>query len=121
MVIVESLKNVVEIDNVKYEYVYKLLESDYNFKNNEKCNSLKAYGIEVERKDTVKGQVVSNYKDFVRYISPKKEKVTEIIELLNNNIVSPIHLIDVIGEYVDEYVNDFDEAIKNKNLKIAVS
>ena len=27
--------------------------------------------------------------------------------MLYENQVSPIHLIDIIGEYVDEYVNDF--------------
>lgn len=124
MVIIESFKKIVEVDNVEYEYVYKLLESDYNFTKNEKTSSLKAYGIEIEGKNIVKGEVRSNYKDFIKYISPNKEKVVKIIELLNNNTVSPIHLIDVIGEYVDEYVSDFDMAVKiyeKDNMCTAVS
>jgi len=33
------------------------------------------------------------------------------MKLLNDNIVSPVHLIDIIGEYIDEYISDFDKEL----------
>ena len=47
-------------------------------------------------------------RDSVNYISTHKEKVKKLFDLVSKNNVSPIHLIDVIGEYVDEYVSDFN-------------
>ncbi|MBS5825419.1 MAG: hypothetical protein KID00_16520, partial [Clostridium argentinense] len=110
MVVVETLAQAVEIEkNVEYNYVYKLLESSYGVDVNGKTQIVQAYGIEVEREDVIKGKKVSQCRDFVKYISPKKEKVGNIMKMLYQHLVSPIHLIDVIGEYVDECVNDFDE------------
>ena len=37
----------------------------------------------------------------------KEKKAEDILVLLFNNLVSPIHLIDVVGEYSDLCVNDF--------------
>ena len=36
-----------------------------------------------------------------------EKKAEDILVLLFNNLVSPIHLIDVVGEYSDLCVNDF--------------
>jgi hypothetical protein len=30
------------------------------------------------------------------------------MRMLYENAVSPIHLIDVLGEYIDEYIIDYD-------------
>ena len=55
------------------------------------------------------GQEINNIeRDSVEYISPALYKVNSLLSLLYNNNVSPVHLVDVIGEYVDEYVEDFD-------------
>jgi hypothetical protein len=112
VVVVETLAQVVEIEkNVEYNYVYKLLESNYSVDVNGKAQIVQAYGIEVEREDVVKGKKVSQCRDFVKYISPQKEKVGNLMKMLYQHLVSPIHLIDVIGEYVDQCVNDFDEEL----------
>ena len=37
--------------------------------------------------------------------------------MLYENEVSPIHLVDIIGPYVDEYVNDFNK-IYSENVDI---
>ncbi|EKX80021.1 hypothetical protein JQ032_14220 [Clostridium botulinum] len=33
--------------------------------------------------------------------------------MLYEQTVSPIHLIDIIGEYTDEYVVDYENVLKN--------
>ena len=67
-----------------------------------------AYGIEVERQDVIDGDLVNIERDSVNNISTNKEKVKKLFDLVSKNNVSPIHLIDVIGEYVDEYITDFN-------------
>lgn len=109
MVVVESIKNMMENENVTYEYIYKVLESDYSSELNQRTVKSKAYGVEVERKDIVNGQVISTCKDFIKYISPKKERVAELVKFLKNNTVSPIHLVDVIEECIEGYISDFNE------------
>lgn len=46
-------------------------------------------------------------RDSVDKISPNKDKVEVLVEKLHKYEVSPIHLIDVIGEDVDNCVADF--------------
>ena len=43
----------------------------------------------------------------IRKISNSKTKVEWLLNLLKDNNVSPIHLVDILGSYVDEYVSDF--------------
>jgi hypothetical protein len=33
--------------------------------------------------------------------------------MVHENTVSPIHMIEILGEYIDEYISDFDEMLKN--------
>jgi len=56
----------------------------------------------------LENEMVKIERDSVNYISTHKEKVKKLFDLVSKNNVSPIHLIDVIGEYVDEYVSDFN-------------
>ena len=88
-------------------YSYRLIESDFH--------RGQAYGIEVERQDVIDGNLVNVERDSVKLISPNREKVEFLLDLLKKNNVSPIHLIDIIGEYVDEYVGDFDNIDKRLN------
>lgn len=100
MRIVETLYKADSIEIVNYEYFYRLTET--------KFNGLNAYGIEVERNDYKNNILINIERDSVYTISSNENKVRELLNLLYNNKVSPIHFIDVIGEYVDKYVQDFD-------------
>ena len=91
------------INDVEMKYIYKLTERQYK--------SVQAYGIEIERDDYKNGENVNIVKDSVDLISPEKEKVKNLLDILYKNEVSPIHLIDIIGEYVDSYVSDFDKIL----------
>ncbi|MGL4570136.1 MAG: DUF6514 family protein [Clostridium sp.] len=75
------------------------------------------FGIEVERVDYKGELVIDSYKDSVEYVSPIEDKVKGLLKMLYDNQVSPIHLIDIIGDYVDEYVSDFNN-IDFKSMQI---
>ena len=79
---------------MKYSY---LMES-------RKYNNETVYGIVVKKESIKNKVVVSTIEDRVDIISKKKEVVQKLLDLLYRNQVSPIHLIDVIGETVDNCV-----------------
>lgn len=96
------------INNVEVKYTYSLT--------NERYNDVQAYGIKVERVDIKNGIVMNKVEDSVKYVSTKCHKVKSLLTLLYKNEVSPIHLIDIIGEYVDEWVSDFDKEERGLNM-----
>lgn len=100
MKIVESLSLAIENKDKKILYLYRLTQ----------CQTIngQAFGIEVERQDLIGGVLTNIERDSVDVISTKEEKVKDILNLLYKNNVSPIHLIEVIGTYVDECVEDFN-------------
>ena len=101
MKIVESLSLAIENKGKKIMYFYRLTQCQ--------TKTGQAFGIEVERQDLREDVLVNIERDSVDIISIKEDKVRSILELLYKNNVSPIHLIDIIGAYVDECVEDFNE------------
>lgn len=115
MEIIETiLKQVVEKE-LRFNYIYRLVKSDFNVYIKGQLTEIEVYGIEAERQDIVKGLITNIERDCVKTISPKKEKVFDLFKILSDNVVSPIHLIDVIGNYIDvcaeEFDNDFQEMV----------
>ncbi|WP_297637810.1 DUF6514 family protein [uncultured Clostridium sp.] len=86
-------------NGIERKYIYRLIDNVVN-KNN-------IYGIEIERIDCIKDEIIDSFKDSVELISPNKEKVERLLVMLYENGVSPLHLIDIAGEFIDECVNDF--------------
>lgn len=111
MVIVENLNKIVLQEDKKFLYYYRILKRDLSL-----CSSyvscVQSYGIEIERQDVVNGNVVNFERDRVLDISPDRYKVHTLLKLLYENGVSPLHLIDVAGEYIDEYIMDFDNYLE---------
>lgn len=97
--LLESLELKKEINGMDTRYMYKIIETDY------RGNS--AYGISVSREYIKDNKVIDVYEDSIKYISPIKDKVEALLETLYKGQVSPIHLVDIAGEYVDNCVNDF--------------
>ena len=62
------------------------------------------YGVEVRREDKSKAGKIKVVKNRVGSISSNKEKIEEIINILSRNEVSPIHLKDVLRDYIDRDV-----------------
>lgn len=103
----ECLYTTIHGDECEFKYLYRLIEQDFY--------GVQVYGIEVEKEDIVDRKEIGIERDSVNIISPDENKVRKLLNMLYNYKVSPIHLIDIIGEYVDEYVSDFD------NCNIAIT
>ncbi|MBS5927302.1 MAG: hypothetical protein KIC66_09490 [Clostridium sp.] len=106
--VLEKLIITRSIDDIEMKYTYSLTK--------ESLNNVQAYGIKVERLDIKYGTIINRVEDGVKYISTQRHKVKGLLNLLYKNEVSPIHLIDIIGEYVDKWVGDFEESKKMVNI-----
>lgn len=106
--VLEKLIITRSIDDIEMKYTYSLTK--------ENLNDVQAYGIKVERVDIKYGVIINRVEDGVKYISTQRHKVKGLLNLLYKNEVSPIHLIDIIGEYVDKWVGDFEESKKMANI-----
>ncbi|NFE94825.1 hypothetical protein FDF86_09660 [Clostridium botulinum] len=83
-----------------FEYKYRLTKSLYK--------GITGYGIEVQSQNSNTTNEVFYEKDSVNLISINRHNVKALLTKLYENRVSPLHLIDIIGEYVDEHVCEFD-------------
>lgn len=88
-------------NGIERKYKYKLIKS--------LMGEEEVFGIEIERLDVKGDLIIDSFKDSIDLISPIEEKVNALLKMLYENQVSPIHLIDIIGPYADEYVSDFDK------------
>ncbi|OFI07513.1 hypothetical protein CLOACE_03420 [Clostridium acetireducens DSM 10703] len=113
MVIVENLVKSEELENIKYFYFYRIIKSKVSLFLKDEEIKVQSYGIEVERQDIINGDIVRIERNYIKNISPERYKVHKLLKLLRDNSVSPIHLVDVLGEYIDEYIIDFDNVLKN--------
>lgn len=100
MKIIKDLNIVKNYNDLRYDYNYRIVASSYE--------GIDAYGIEIERKDFNQGVLVNVERDLIHKISCQLEKVKELLCILYKEEVSPIHLVDVIGDKVDEYVSEFN-------------
>jgi len=113
MVVIESLSKKVADDDVKHNYFYRLVKSEISVSMYDEPTKVQAYGIEIERQDIIDDTVVFIERDCVENISPQRHKIKSLMKMLYDNTVSPIHMIDILGDYIDEYISDFDEILKN--------
>lgn len=116
MLVVESLSKVEVIEGKKYKYLYKLVKSDFPAVINKKNFYVDCYGIEIERQDIIDNNVVNFERDSIYNISTYRHKVHSLLKLLYDNTVSPIHMVDVIGNYVDDCVFDFNEQLQQISM-----
>lgn len=100
MKIKKSLSKIISIDDKETRYIYRIIEN--------KLKSVQAFGIEIERQDLNNGQIINLERDSVSIVASEEKKANEILMLLFNNIVSPIHLVDIVGEYSDLCINEFN-------------
>lgn len=109
--VVENLVRTESVEKIKYNYFYRLLKGKVSISYETDTIEVQSYGIEIERHDVLNGELINIERDFVKNISPDRDKVHNLLRLLYDHAVSPIHLIDVIGNYIDEYIIDFDREI----------
>lgn len=117
--VLESFMKTVKHENLTYEYVYKLTQNEIALNSGNDDITVTSYGIEVERRDISGNTVVNLEKDSIKNISPQRHKVHSVLKLLYENTVSPIHLVDIAGQYADEYVEDFDKEIIANQIQVS--
>lgn len=100
MKIIKNLSIVKNCNNLIYDYDYRIIAGKYE--------GIDTYGIEIERKDFNQGVLVNVERDLIHKISCQLEKVKELLYVLYKHEVSPIHLVDTIGDKVDEYASEFN-------------
>ncbi|MGL4759902.1 MAG: DUF6514 family protein [Sarcina sp.] len=100
MKIVKNLVSTLRLEEIVYEYAYRITETTFE--------NLKLYGIEVERVDYIKEVVVNIERESIDKISEDIVKVEELHKLVSTNLVSPIHLLDILGSYADRYIEEMN-------------
>lgn len=99
MNILEEYTSINKQRDVEFRYSYRLIDKTFN--------NTTVYGVEVERKDYIGSRNIKLERDKIELISPQRYKVENMLFKLYQNQVSPIHLVDVLGQEVDGCVNDF--------------
>lgn len=111
MILVENLTKAIFDNNVKHEYFYRMFKSEILVDGHDGKIEVQSYGIEIERQDIAQDGEKSSHRDFIKNISPHRHKVHNLMKMLCDNTVSPIHLVDVIAETLDYYIMDFDKVV----------
>ncbi|GAA0177634.1 DUF6514 family protein [Clostridium sediminicola] len=112
MVIVDNMMKRESLDNRSYDYYYRIIKGKICLGDN--CMStIQSYGIEVERQDFEKDTLVNVERERIDNISPHRHKVQNILKSLYKGSASPIHLVDIVSETIDDYISDFDEMANN--------
>lgn len=99
MKINKTLSKIININEKEVKYIYRMTEN--NIRNKQ------AFGIEIERQDFNDGEVINLERDYVSLVADEEKKANDLLVLLFNNLVSPIHLVDIVGEYSDLCAAEF--------------
>ncbi|MDU2490331.1 MAG: DUF6514 family protein [Clostridium celatum] len=99
MKINKTLSKIVNVEENEVKYIYRITEN--NIKNRQ------AFGIEIERQDFNNGEIINLERDSVSLVASEEMKANDILVMLFNNLVSPIHLVDIVGEYSDLCAAEF--------------
>lgn len=111
MLVVENLVMNTKEGDKECNYYYRLLKDEVTLNYGGESVEVQAYGIEIERQDRIDGNIINIERDYIKCISPQRYKVHKLLKLLYNNTVSPVHLVDILGDYIDEYIIDFDKKL----------
>jgi hypothetical protein len=111
----DTLSKSLNDGGVERKYEYRIIKSSF-IRNECIVEEIQSYGIEIERNDIQDGKIFNIERNIIKNISPNRHKVQALTKLLYDNMVSPINFVEVLGDYVDEYIRDFDSASKNISI-----
>ena len=112
MVVVESMSRGKIVGDTRHVYFYRLVRRNIVMTSENGSIEVQSYGIEIERQDMVNDELIAIRRENIENVSPHRHKVHNLLKLLYDNLVSPIHVVDVIGEYVDCYSSDYEEILQ---------
>lgn len=118
--IIETLKRNYNCGEENLEYIYNLIEGELKLHNGKEKYSIKAYGVEIESIITNHDKIVHASREEVKYITPYKFKGREFLNMLEKNMVSPIHLLEITEELIEDYYKDFDKEHYIELAKVTV-
>lgn len=96
--VIEKKVTTKYIDGIERVYIYKVTKQNQD--------SILEYGVKATREDVSKGQRITMIEREVKCISPKKELVMGIVDILCRNEVSPIHLKEIVCDCIDtDFIN----------------
>ena len=101
MKIVKEIIKKMQTEELEYIYSYRLTAIQLGGK--------EIFGVEIERADYLDYELVNIERDCVEKISYDVLKVSVLFDIISENIVSPIHLIDVIGDKIDSCIEEINE------------
>ena len=116
MNVVDILSKSLSSEGVDYTYEYIVTRNSLKLLDEGVVKEVQSYGIVIERRDNSLGKVFNIERDCVKNISPQRHKVQALAKMLSSNLVSPIHFIEVIGEYIDDYISDYDRLFKETSI-----
>jgi hypothetical protein len=112
--IIENISKTMLVNGNKYTYNYRLIKEKtlLSMEDLESNRPMDLYGIyvELEINSDGKTEVLKNY---VKDISSKECKVHNLLNCLYEHTVSPIHLFDVVEDFLDKYILDEYEEVYN--------
>ena len=93
MIKYENKEEIIEYYLLNSEGHYENINND-NINNNTK-NKIKMYGIEIVKKSNMKEE-----SSFISDLTVNKSFAEEIIKTIKDNVVTPIHLYDVLENFL---------------------
>lgn len=91
---------------------YYLVSGELAFEYEGEKLVLPSYGIEVMSETYRNGKKVDEERETYKNISPYEERVTELIKYFADAFLSPVHLIDIMEERIETYIEDFDRMLQ---------
>jgi hypothetical protein len=78
---------------------------------------LPSYGIEIVSEKYKKGKMFDSESEVYENISPCEDKVIDLIRYYADMFLSPVHLLEVVDEHIEEYIEDFDRMLQEQYQK----
>lgn len=111
MRVIEVLKGREYSLNKIIEYYYKVIESRAVIENVSLSDGDVVYGIQIDKVLIEKNGDQTTESEKIEIISSNLELVKEICKILHKNLVSPVHLIDVLDDNISK-VFKLDSKVK---------
>jgi len=89
----------IEDEGLRRDYSYRVVEIEGR---RGVVNNKMFYGIEVERRDFIDGELVNIERDGEELISSDRERVLNILNKAYTYLISPIHFIEIFSNEIDE-------------------
>ena len=89
----------IEDEGLRRDYSYRILEVEGR---KGVVKNKMFYGIEVERRDFINGELVNIERDGEELISSDRDKVQNIFNKAYTYLISPIHFIEIFSNEIDE-------------------